>query len=41
MDLMFTKFKFSAPVFRQHVAGLYAAGVWPVYVISNHDIVRA
>ena len=41
MDLMFTKLKFSAPVFRQHVAGLYAAGVWPVYVISNHDIVRS
>jgi alpha-glucosidase len=41
MDLMFTKLKFSAPVFRQHIAAVNAAGGWPVYVISNHDIVRS
>jgi alpha-glucosidase len=41
MDLMFTKLKFSAPVFREHIAAVDAAGGWPVYVISNHDIVRS
>ena len=41
MDLMFTKLKFSAPVFREHIAGVDGAGGWPVYVISNHDIVRS
>src|SRR3982075_2700130 len=41
MDLMLTKLKFSAPVFREHVAGVDNAGGWPVYVISNHDIVRS
>jgi alpha-glucosidase len=41
MDLMFTKLKFSAPVFREHIAGVDSAGGWPVYVISNHDIVRS
>ena len=40
MDLMFTDLKFSAPVFRRHIAGLDAAGGWPVFVISNHDIDR-
>lgn len=41
MDLMFTELKFSAPVFRDHIAKVDAAGEWPVYVISNHDIVRS
>jgi alpha-glucosidase len=41
MDLMLTKLKFSAPVFREHIAGVDHAGGWPVYVISNHDIVRS
>ena len=41
MDLMLTKLKFSAPVFREHIAGIDGAGGWPVYVISNHDIVRS
>jgi alpha-glucosidase len=41
MDLMFTKLKFSAPVFREHIAAVDGAGGWPVYVISNHDIVRS
>jgi alpha-glucosidase len=41
MDLMFTKLKFSATEFRQHIAAVDAAGGWPVYVISNHDIVRS
>ncbi len=41
MDLMFTKLKFSAPVFREHIRNINAAGGWPVYVISNHDIVRS
>jgi len=41
MDLMFTKLKFSAPVFREHIASVDGAGGWPVFVISNHDIVRS
>ena len=41
MDLMLTKLKFSAPVLREHIAGIDGAGGWPVYVISNHDIVRS
>ena len=31
----------SAPEFRKQVAAVDAAGGWPVFVISNHDIVRA
>ncbi len=41
MDLMLTKLKFSAPVFRQHIAAVDSTGEWPTWVISNHDIVRA
>jgi alpha-glucosidase len=42
MDLMFTKLKpLSASVFRDHVAGVMGSGEWPVWVMSNHDIVRA
>ena len=41
MDLMLTSLKFSAPVFRDHIKAVQAAGEWPVYVISNHDIVRS
>jgi alpha-glucosidase len=42
MDLAFTKIKtLSAPEFREHIAGVDAGGSWPVYVISNHDIVRS
>ncbi len=41
MDLMLTKLKFSAPVFRQHIAAVDATGEWPTYVIGNHDIVRS
>jgi len=41
MDLMFTELKFSAPIFRQHIAAVDGSGGWPVYVISNHDIVRS
>jgi alpha-glucosidase len=41
MDLMFTHLKFSAPIFREHVAAVDGSGGWPVYVISNHDIVRS
>jgi alpha-glucosidase len=41
MDLMFTKLPFSAEVYRKHIAAVDAAGGWPVYVISNHDIVRS
>ena len=42
MDLMFTNLKpLQADVFRKHIAGVYASGEWPVWVMSNHDIVRA
>ena len=42
MDLAFTKLKpLSAAVFREHIAGVVGSGEWPVWVMSNHDIVRA
>ncbi len=41
MDLMLTKLKFSAPVFREHIAAVDSTGEWPTYVIGNHDIVRS
>jgi alpha-glucosidase len=42
MDLMFTDLKpLKASVFRNHVAGVYSSGEWPVWVMSNHDIRRA
>jgi alpha-glucosidase len=42
MDLMFTSVKtLSAPDFRAQIAAVDTAGGWPVFVISNHDIVRA
>jgi len=41
MDLMLTKLKFSAPVFREHITAVNSTGEWPTWVISNHDIVRA
>ena len=42
MDLAFTKLTpLSASVFRQHIAAVVGSGEWPVWVMSNHDIVRA
>jgi len=41
MDLLLTKLKFSAPVFREHIDAVEATGQWPVFVIGNHDIVRS
>ena len=42
MDLMMTDFKgLSAEQYRKHIAAVNAAGHWPVYVITNHDIVRS
>jgi alpha-glucosidase len=42
MDFMFTTVdKLSAPAFRKQIAAVDGAGGWPVYVISNHDIVRS
>ena len=41
MDFLFARVdKLSAPEFREQIAGVNSAG-WPVYVLSNHDIVRA
>src|SRR5260370_34461761 len=41
-DLMMTEFKgLSADQYRKHIAAVDAAGHWPVYVITNHDIVRS
>lgn len=42
MDLMMTGFKgLSADEYRKHVAAVNAAGQWPTYVITNHDITRS
>jgi alpha-glucosidase len=42
MDLMMTEFKgLTADQYRKHIAAVNAAGNWPVYVITNHDIVRS
>jgi alpha-glucosidase len=41
MDLMFTSLKLSASDYRRHIAALDAAGGWPTYVITNHDIGRS
>jgi alpha-glucosidase len=41
MDLMLTNLSLSAPVVRKHVASVDAAGGWPTYVITNHDIKRS
>jgi len=42
MDFMFAMVnKLSAPEFRRQVALVEGAGLWPVYVIGNHDIVRS
>jgi alpha-glucosidase len=42
MDLMMTGFKtISADEYRKHIAAVNAAGQWPTYVITNHDIVRS
>ena len=42
MDLAFTKLTPLSPsVFRQHIAAVVGSGEWPVWVMSNHDIVRA
>lgn len=42
MDLMMTGFKaLDAKMYREHVGAVNAAGQWPVYVITNHDIVRS
>src|SRR5579864_7208813 len=42
MDLMMTGFKkVSAPEYRAHINAVESAGGWPVFVITNHDIVRS
>jgi alpha-glucosidase len=42
MDLMMTEFKqLDAAVFREHISAVEAAGGWPVFVITNHDITRS
>jgi alpha-glucosidase len=42
MDLMMLNLKpLSADVFRKHVAAVDGSGEWPVWVMSNHDRVRA
>jgi alpha-glucosidase len=41
MDFLFTRVDQLSPAeFRKQIAGVNSAG-WPVYVISNHDIVRS
>jgi len=42
MDLMMTGFTgLHAADYRAHIGAVNAAGQWPVYVITNHDIVRS
>jgi len=42
MDLMMTGFSgLSAAQYRKHIGEVDAAGHWPTYVITNHDIVRS
>jgi alpha-glucosidase len=42
MDLLMTGFKqLSAPLYREHIKAVESAGGWPVFVITNHDIVRS
>ncbi|MFY9643653.1 MAG: alpha-glucosidase [Terriglobales bacterium] len=42
MDFLFAKVdKLSPDEFRRQIAGVDKAGGWPVYLFSNHDIVRA
>jgi alpha-glucosidase len=41
MDLLLTKLKFSAPVFREHIDAVESTGEWPVFVIGNHDVQRS
>jgi len=42
MNFMFaTVNKLSAPEFRKQIAAAESSGGWPVYVLSNHDIVRS
>ena len=42
MDFMFTRVdKLSAPEFRRQIAAADSAGGWPIWVITNHDILRS
>ncbi len=42
MDLMMLNLKpLSADVFRNHIASVIGSGEWPVWVMSNHDRMRA
>ncbi len=42
MDFMFTRVdKLDPAEFRKQIAGVDASGGWPVFVISNHDILRS
>jgi alpha-glucosidase len=42
MDFMFAKVdRLSATEFRRQIAAVDSAGGWPVFVLSNHDIVRS
>jgi alpha-glucosidase len=42
MDFMFTMVnRISAPEFRKQIALAESANGWPVYVISNHDMIRS
>jgi len=42
MDFLFTNInRLSPDEFRRQIAGVDSAGGWPVYLFSNHDIIRA
>jgi alpha-glucosidase len=42
MDFLFTEVnQLSPPEFRRQIAGVESSGGWPVFVLSNHDMVRS
>ncbi len=41
MDLLLTKLPLNASILRDHINGVDGTGLWPTYVITNHDIVRS
>ncbi len=41
MDLLLTNLPLNARVLRDHINGVDGSGLWPTYVITNHDIPRS
>lgn len=41
MDLLLTNLPLDAKILRDHINGVDGSGLWPTYVITNHDIPRS